>query len=149
MPSTQAAYRRDMTAKDELGRPWSLSIELKTGDPTGQILPAGWIDTMATPMKYLRVPKDEYGQPVWGRIELDLAQWRRDIEVAEREWRKQLWRCGEKAYVNKFNPKTAENDEYLMTLAGPRPKPTVAELDALIAQTARVAESNEKAVVAA
>lgn len=150
---TQAEYRRDQIAKDNFGRPWLLTFELRTGDPTGQILPAKgepeWQDSLSQvvpPMQYLRVPRDEYGQPVWGRIEIDLARWKHDIEVAEQEWKRQLWRIGQQAYKNKFDPQAAFEDEYLLTLVGPRPSPTVDEINVLIAQATRTAEANEPPV---
>ncbi len=137
---SQAEQRRDMVATDDLGRPWLMAIEIKTGDPTGHIFPcrgeapwAGVSDDQIPPQQYLIVPKDQWGQPAWGRLVIDFARWRDDIQRATEAWKQQLWRLGQKVYQNKFNPETAEDDEYLMTLVGPKPKPSVADLDRWIA----------------
>src|SRR3990167_1300738 len=113
---SQADQRRDMVSTDQFGRPWLLTIELKTGDPTGLISPAGWDDPLGTPQKHLKVPRDQYGQATWGRLEVDFPAWIREIEVAARAWRDELWKIGAHMYKNKFNTKTADQDEYLLTL---------------------------------
>jgi len=125
-----------MVATDDLGRPWLIAIETKTGDPTGQILPCrgepqwkGVTDDQIPPQSYLSVPKDQWGQPAWGRLEIAWERWRDDIARATDAWRTNLWRLGQKVYQAKFDPKTAEDDEYLMTLAGPKPVPALKDLD--------------------
>lgn len=139
MAKSQADQRRDMVATDEWGRPWLLAVETKTGDPTGHIFPcrgepqwAGVTDAEIPPQQYLSVPKDQWGQPAWGRLTTDYARWRDDVDRATTAWRDNLWRLGQKVYQAKFDPKTAEEDEYLMTLAGPKPSPTVKQIDSWI-----------------
>lgn len=144
MPRSQAEQRRDMVATDDLGRPWLMAIETKTGDPTGHIFPCrgekqweGFTDEQIPPQQYLAVPKDQWGQPAWGRLKTDWRRWRDDVKRASDAWRDNLWRMGQKVYQNKFDPKTARDDEYLMTLAGPEPKPALADLDKWIAEAER------------
>lgn len=136
MPRSQAEQRRDMVAVDDLGRPWLMAIELKTGDPTGHIFPCRgekewrpFSDHQIPPQQYLGVPKDQWGQPAWGRLQIDWDRWRDDVDRAFKAWRDNLWRMGQKVYQNKFDPKTAEDDEYLMALAGPKPMPALEDLD--------------------
>src|SRR3990167_1077938 len=152
MPKSQAEQRRDMVALDQWGRPWLLAIETKTGDPTGQILPCrgepqwrGVKDDDIPPQQYLQVPKDQWGQPAWGRLEVDFARWRDDVQRATEAWKTNLWRLGQKVYQSKFDPQAAADDEYLMTLAGPKPKPSLEELDKLIAQTKRAGKTEKVA----
>src|SRR6266404_5507258 len=56
---TQPDYRRNMVNTDRFGRKWLVTIELKTGDPTGLITPTSWTDPLGTPQKYLQVPRDD------------------------------------------------------------------------------------------
>jgi hypothetical protein len=118
-----------------------MAIETKTGDPTGQIYPCrgesqwtGVKDDEIPPQHYLSVPKDQWGQPAWGRLHIELDRWRDDVKGALESWKQNLWRVGQKVYQSKFDPKTAEEDEYLMTLVGPKPKPSLEQLDALLAE---------------
>jgi hypothetical protein len=138
-----------MVAMDDLGRPWLMAIELKTGDPTGHILPCrgepqwrGVTDDQIPPQQYLGVPKDQWGQPAWGRLEIDWDHWRDDVDRALKAWQANLWRLGQKVYQSKFDPKTAEEDDYLMTLAGAKPVPALADLD-------KWAKARKRAVVPA
>ena len=124
---TQRDYRRSMSAVDQFGRRWSLSIELASGAPTGGIRPGGWVDPLRTPQKYLTVPK-EYGQPVWGRITTTFETWVDDQQAAERDWKVRLWEVGQLKYDKRFDAATAEQDEYLISLAGPKPWPSSAAL---------------------
>ena len=124
---TQRDYRRTMVAVDQYGRKWSFSLELASGAPTGGIRPAGWRDPLRTPQKYLTVPK-EYGQPVWGRITLNIEQWVEDQQQAERDWKVRLWEIGQDKQGSKFDAATADRDDYLLHLTGPKPWPSSAAL---------------------
>lgn len=146
MPKSQQEQRRDMVATDDLGRPWLMAIELKTGDPTGQILPCrnepqwkGVTAEQIPPQQYLSVPKDQWGQSAWGKLEIDWKRWRTDVDRALKAWQANLWRLGQKVYQSKFDPKTAEQDEYLMTLAGPKPVPALTDMDKWAALRSRKA----------
>lgn len=141
MPRSQAEQRRDMVVTDDLGRPWLLAIELKTGDPTGHIFPCrgepqwkGVTTEEIPPQQYLHVPKDQWGQPAWGRLAIDWDRWREETQRATEAHKQQLWRIGQKVYQTKFDPTTAREDEYLMTLVGPEPKPSLEAIDRMIAQ---------------
>jgi len=126
---SQADMRRDQIYEDQFGRPWLVAIELRTGDPTGYIAPAGWTDELRIPQQYLRVPRDKYGQPKMGRLQIAFDEWRLEVERANQEWKTHFFRIGNKVYGMKFDPHTAESDEYLMALAGPKPHPTLEMLD--------------------
>ncbi len=126
---SQADQRRDQVYEDQFGRPWLVAIELATGDPTSHIAPAGWTDTLNVPQQFLRVPRDKYGQPKMGRLEIAFSEWRLEVERANTDWKTQLYKIGNKVYGMKFDPTTAAGDDYLMALVGPRPRPTVEELD--------------------
>ena len=128
---SQKDYRRSVIAMDQFGRPWLMQIELATGDPTGGIISAGWTDPLRTPLKFIRVPKDEFGQPHWGRCIVDVAAWMREVKAGSSEWLKNLYAAGTMQYKNKFNPATAEKDGYLLELAGPKPWPSLECLEAL------------------
>lgn len=127
-PKGQPDQRRNLNAKDQFGRSWGLTIEIATGAPTGVICPAGWGDPMNTPQKYMKVPKDEHGQPMWGRIEVDFTTWLDEQVQREREWRVQLWQIGQDKLGVKFDAKSAEEDEYLLHLVGPKPWPSSAAI---------------------
>lgn len=120
---TQRDYRRNMNPVDQYGRKWLVTIEIATGDPTGLIRAAGWRDPLRTPQKYVVVPKEQ-GQSVWGRITVNFEQWVNDQQQAEREWKVRLWEVGTLKYDKRFDAATAEQDEYLISLAGPKPWPS-------------------------
>jgi len=124
---TQRDYRRSMNAVDQYGRKWGLNIELATGDPCGGITTAGWSDPLRTPEKYLSVPR-ESGQPLWGRLKVDFERWVDDQQQAEREWKVRLWEIGQQKNPANFDAATAEQNEYLVSLAGPKPWPSSAAL---------------------
>ena len=120
--------RRTSTLQDQFGREYSVTIEISTGDPCGLIALKGWGDPLRTPMKYLKIPREEDGSPLHGRIDVNLAQWIKDQTQSQLEWVRRLWEVGRHHYKNAFDAKTAEQDEYLLDLAGPKPFPTVAVL---------------------
>jgi hypothetical protein len=128
---TQADYRKRIMAKDQFGRPWLMQIEIATGDPTGGIISAGWTDPLRTPLKYIEVPKDEFGQPLWGRCKINIAAWMRETKNGDAEWMRRLNEVGVHQYKNRFNPDKAQEDGFLTELAGPRPWPSVECLEAL------------------
>lgn len=120
---TQRDYRRSLVAVDQYGRKWGVNIELATGDPCGGVTSAGWADPLRTPEKYLNVPK-EYGQAIWGRIVVNFEQWVTDQQAAERDWKVRLWEIGQEKQGSKFDAATADRDDYLLHLAGPKPWPS-------------------------
>ena len=125
----QADWRRDRNIRDNYGRLWLVSFE--TGPegqggsqmPTGQILPAGWADPLGTPQVYFRIPMGEFGEPDRNKLQCDLRPWFLTQRDAEREWRTRMNQIGQRQYKSSYNPKTAEEDELLMSLAGPKPWP--------------------------
>jgi hypothetical protein len=127
---TQADFRRPIVSKDQFGRPWLMQIELATGDPTGGVIASGWTDPLRTPLQFIEVPKDEFGQPLWGKCKINIFAWMTAIRNANDEWHKRLNECGVHQYKNKFDPSKAHEDAYLLELAGPRPWPSVECLEA-------------------
>jgi hypothetical protein len=125
---TQADKRRDMNLTDQFGRSWLAAIDRETFDPVGQVTPAGWADPINTPAQYLKIPRDAANNPQMGRVEVDMARWITDQTNATRDWKVRLWNIGRHEQKNAFDPKTAEQDEYLVHLAGPKPWPSPAVL---------------------
>jgi hypothetical protein len=128
---TQADSRRSIIAKDQFGRPWLMQIDINTGSPTGGVIASGWTDPLRTPLRFIEVPKDEYNQPLWGRCKINIYKWMQAISAADQEWLKRLNECGVHQYKNKFDPKKAHMDSYLLEMAGPRPWPSKECLEAL------------------
>jgi len=124
---TQRDYRRHMTAVDQYGRKWGVCIEIASGSPTSGIMPAGWFDPLRTHQKYITVPKEQ-GQPVWGKVVVEFEKWVDDQQQAEREWKVRLWEIGQLKNPAGFDAATAEQNEYLVSLAGPKPWPSSAAL---------------------
>jgi hypothetical protein len=119
-----------MVAVDQYGRKWAVTLEIASGSPTSGIQPAGWFDPLRTHQKYLTVPKEQ-GQPVWGKVVINFEQWVNDQQQAEREWKVRLWDIGQLKNPGGFDASTAEQNEYLVSLAGPKPWPSsVALLEA-------------------
>lgn len=125
---TQADQRRDFNATDQFGRLWLVAIEVSTGDPCGQVDVAGWSDPLNTPQKYIRV-SNAFGIRAGNQspVHVDFEAWVRDQQDAEAEWKRSYYSIGQKVYQNKFNPKDFE-DEYLLSLAGPKPWPSAEAL---------------------
>jgi hypothetical protein len=153
MPKSQYDQRRDIVATDELGRPWLVATELKTGDPTGHIYPCrgeaewkGFSDEEIPPQQYLRVPKNKWGQTQSDRLEIDFDRWRDDVSKANDAWRRLFHQIGQKVYKNAFNPEMHKTDEYLLDLTGPKPSPSVEAIDKMIA--ARKAKLSKRPVAA-
>lgn len=131
-PKTQSSRRRDITAKDQFGRPWSGSIDVDAGDFTGIILAAGWSDPLRTPQHLIRMPKNEFGQLTYGRVEIDFDRWIRDQKKSNAEWMRTFYSVGKQLYAARFDPHEHANDAYLLEQTGPRPRPTVECLEAAL-----------------
>lgn len=125
----QADWRRDRNIRDQWGRLWLVAFETGPGGvggsqmPTGQISEAGWSDPLKTPQEYLTIPKGEFGEPDRNKLAIIYGPWLKKIQDAERDWKKRLIEIGRKMYKTAFNLKTAEEDEVLMSEAGPKPWP--------------------------
>ena len=128
---TQADKRRAIVAEDQFGRPWSYSMEIENGEPTGLVRPCGWTDPMRTPTKYLSVPRNKYGQPSMDRMDLDLQRWIKDQARALRDWTHQYWEIGDLKYGQKFDPQTMSEDPYLLRLTGAKPYPSAMCIEVL------------------
>lgn len=121
---SQADKRRDMNLTDQFGRKWLAAIEKESFEPAGHVTPAGWTDPLRTPSQYLLIPRDNHGNPQINRCEVDFGRWIADQDQATRDWKIRLWQIGREQQKNAFDPKTAEQDEYLLHLTGPKPWPT-------------------------
>jgi hypothetical protein len=124
---TQADYRRSLNPRDQFGRKWSMEIEIATGDPTGGIFPAGWTDPLRTPMKYLKVPRNEDGQAEIGKLRVEFPHWIAEQEESERAWYHQLHANARTVYkkIDKGDAKDLERDPFLVELTGSKPWPSV------------------------
>jgi hypothetical protein len=128
---TQQNMRQDVNPKDQFGRLWLAAIEKKTGRPCGGIDSAGWVDPLRTPQKYLKLKKNEFGQYDMFRLEVQTAQWIRDQQAAEIEWRRTLLQIAqEKMPGGGWTPDTIETHEWIVMLTGPKPWPSAAALRA-------------------
>jgi len=123
-PKTQAKQRRPVMAADQFGRPWSFSIEIITGDPTGLISPAGWADPMRTPQKYLKVPRNQFGLPDYSRISVKEQQWITDQEYHVGEYETRFLETASDKMPGGFDINTVFQNPWLKRLAGPRPFPS-------------------------
>jgi hypothetical protein len=123
MGKSQADKRRDMNLVDQFGRKWLAAIDRETFDPTGHVTPAGWSDPLSTPSQYVGVPRDEHQNPQMGQAFVDFPRWIADQVQATKDWKVRLWNIGRDLQKNAFNAKTAETDEYLLHLTGPKPWP--------------------------
>jgi hypothetical protein len=118
-----------MNAVDQWDRPWLLSIELATGDPTGLILPAGWDDPLRTPQEYITVPKNRFNQPSWGRVHVDYPPWIRKVAQDQKDWRMQFLNTAQQQFKGKFKTDEIWDDPYIQELVGPKPYPSVELLE--------------------
>ncbi len=111
---SQADQRQSFNKPDQWGRSWLISIEKATGDPTGQILPAGWSDPINTPQKYLRVPRHQ------ATMSVEYEPWIADMKAADRDYRQQLNVIGHRLYGEKFDARKKPT-QHMLDYAGPPP----------------------------
>lgn len=122
---TQADFRRDINPRDQFGRKWQMAIEISTGDPTGGIFPAGWTDPLRTPMKFIRVPRNEDNQAEVGKVRVDFDAWITEQEHEEKGWYDRLYEIALAKNVDiPADPTTLETHRILLGLTGPRPWPS-------------------------
>jgi hypothetical protein len=125
----QQDWRIDANIEDQYGRLWLISFETGPNQeggsqmPTGQILAAGWSDPLATPQIYFRIPRGKFGSPDRNSLLIDYAPWLAVQRQAERDWKMNLNTVGMRHYKSAYNPRTAEQDEFLMSVQGVGPKP--------------------------
>jgi hypothetical protein len=76
---SQADQRRAQVMRDQHGREWSGSIEIKSGYPSGVVFPQFAVPRheLVPPQKYLKYPEN---QP--GRVVIDYADWIKDLDDA-------------------------------------------------------------------
>jgi hypothetical protein len=125
-PSDQKAHRRDLNPRDQFGRKWLLTIELVTGDPCGEVVPAGWSDPLRTPMNRVRLAQNEDGQIDPSRCHVDFDRWISTIEDDERGWYEELHRNALHVYksVEPSDVVKLDQDKFLLDLTGPKPFPS-------------------------
>jgi hypothetical protein len=125
-PHDQKAMRRDVNPRDQFGRKWLLTIELVTGDPCGEVVPAGWSDPLRTPMNRVRLAFNEDGQVDLSRCHVDFDRWIDEIEDSERGWYEELHRNALHVYkaVNPSDVGALDQDKFLLDLTGPKPFPS-------------------------
>ena len=116
---SQADTRRSQNIFDQFGRMYAVSIDIKTGEPTGAILDAGWDDPFMTPRHLFKFKTGTHGEPMY---EVRLVQWLDEQRTAKREWDRRY------AYYKRHLPRTASDGEILME-AGDAPFPPVKALE--------------------
>lgn len=122
----QADDRRSLNPRDQFGRLWALCIEVRTGEPTGAVLPAGWSDPLRTPMHLVTMLKTEFGQVDLGRVQVNFDQWIGEIEHAEQKWYERLHEIALSKYSS-LDPERVphlDQDQLLLRLTGPKPFPS-------------------------
>ena len=123
-PKTQFDQRRSLVAKDQYGRPWTVNIELATGDPCGIIIAAGWDDPLEQTYLHLRIPRDAYGTQQWGSIEVQWEPWITDTVGYEQAYRTRFIEVGRDMNKGTFDPEKWAKNPYLIDLVGPKPWPS-------------------------
>ena len=115
-PKDQAQRRRSYNPVDQFGRKWLVSVEILTGDVTGQASPC--FDTLGEviPNKYIRLDPDN---PM--RIQIRFDEWRSDEAVAENDWMEQLHVVGHNLYGEQYDDEKPPT-ERILRLVGKRPK---------------------------
>lgn len=137
---TQRDTRDEGVFVDQFERPFLVTWEKKTGDPTGPIQRAhfrdlnasggvererSWEDPLRTPQKYFSIPKNAYGMKELGRLHVDLEQFAKDQALGLRDWTNFLWANAEIEYPSqKPEPAKMEADPLLLRRTGPKPWPS-------------------------
>lgn len=123
MGKSQADRRRDMNLKDQFGRKWLAAIEKESFEPAGHIVPAGWTDPLRTPSQYLRIPRDESGNPQVGSVLVDFKRWFTDQTNAMKDWKIRFYNIGREQKKHAFDPEKDQHDAYVLHLVGEKPWP--------------------------
>ena len=123
-PVNQADQRRSFNPRDQFGRKWLGCLELASGDLC-EIVPAGWMDPLRTPVKFIHLATTEEGQTDMSRVVVDMAAWLREIREHELAWYEELHRNALHVYraVDPKDVPTLDQDRFLQDLTGPKPFP--------------------------
>lgn len=123
--SSQRNQRISMVADDQFGRAWALEVEKETQEPTCLPMPAGWVDHLATPPKYIRVPRGKHGQRRLGEVHVDFATWIDEQIAEEKRWEDFIWKRAEARFADNLpRPEELESHPLLVKDAGPKPWPS-------------------------
>ena len=131
-PKSQADKRRSFTAVDQFDRPWSVTIELDSGDWTGLVSSAGWEDPLRTPQQFIRPAKNELGYAEMGKCLIDIDAWVRFQSAAMNDWVRNFWKVGKELYKDRFDPHESQKDPYLLEQTGPQPWPAIEAIEVLL-----------------
>lgn len=129
---SQADKRRSFTPMDQFLRPWSVTIEIESGDWTGLVSSAGWEDPLRTPQNFIRPAKNEFGFVEFSRVEIDIPAWVRFQANSMNDWVRNFWKVGKELYKDRFDPNEMRDDAYLLEQAGPKPWPSVEAIEVLL-----------------
>lgn len=114
---SQRDQRRGQMFKDQHGRRYHATIELRTGHPVGQLEPQFRAPLMP-PAKYQELDKDpERPYDVFVNYE----RWEQDIRTDRAEWEREGRQRSLKMYGDKYNPAEAFTSEVL-DIIGPAPQ---------------------------
>ena len=118
-PKSQADTRRAQTIPDQFGRYYTVSIDIKIGEPTGAILNTGWDDPLMTPRHLFKFKQGSLGQPMF---EVKLVQWLDEQRQSQREWDRRF------SFYKRHMPRTATDAEIAQE-SGESPWPPVKALE--------------------
>lgn len=111
---SQHDQRKFAKYTDQHGRKWTSWIETRTGDPCA-ILSPSFTAPIIPPQMYLRLDKETPG-----RIDVDYAQWARDLIAADTDWMRRCQEFGVLTYKDAFRPDEPFNTGILNQI-GARP----------------------------
>lgn len=98
---SQAKQRRGQMFRDQHGRRYYASIELRTGDPCGLIEPQ-FSAPLAVPQMYLERSSDPE-RPY--DIQVSYTRWKADIRAARSEWEREGRQLARKMHGDRFDPR--------------------------------------------
>jgi hypothetical protein len=114
---SQAKQRRNQMFRDQHGRKYFASIEIKTGDPCG-VIEHQFDAPLRVPAMYLeksRDPERPYD------LHINYTRWKSDIRAAREEWERDGRDKSRKAYGTAFDPSKPFTPEILEQI-GPAPQ---------------------------
>jgi hypothetical protein len=112
---SQAKQRREMMFRDQHGRRYHATIEIKSGHPCGPIAPQ-FQAPLATPMKYLGLSTDPE-RPYDLNIKYDA--WLADLRTDRAEWEAECRKLARALYRDKYDPKDAFTAEVVSVVGAP------------------------------
>ena len=114
----QADQRRYAACRDQHGRVWEGTIEMKSGHYCSPITPKGWNAPVMPPSQYLDLPGD--GEL---RINVNYDRWMADLKEAHKDWENNLRTIARGLYGDKMGEQLLHPSPALLAEVGPKPYP--------------------------